>query len=65
MIAPGPGGGPATELLVFADAGHGISGKGYDPVVYPGMDGDPAATAHAQARVGAAAIVMFSRVRKL
>jgi len=54
--------GLATQLLVFPNAGHGISGTGYEPAVYPGVDGDPGANAHAQASVRAAAIAMFARV---
>ena len=49
-----------TEALIFPDAGHGLSGDGWEPTAYPG-EADPAATAHAQVAVRRALFRMLDR----
>lgn len=50
-----------TTLLTFAGAGHGLSGSGWDPMMYEGQEPQGAATAHAQGEVARATLAMFGR----
>ncbi len=52
--------GRATTVLTFPDAGHGLSGSGWDPQNYPNLAASPAATAHAQIAVQKAALELFA-----
>jgi BAAT / Acyl-CoA thioester hydrolase C terminal len=53
-----------TAALVFPNAGHALSGSGWEPTNYPGIDADAGANAAAQAAVRTAMLAMLGRVLK-
>ena len=53
--------GLSTTVLTFPDAGHGLSGSGWEPENYPRMASSPMATAHAQMAVRKATLDLFRR----
>lgn len=56
--------GMQTVVLTFADAGHGLSGSGWEPQNYPGVESSAAATAHAQVIVRSAVLRLFGKALK-
>lgn len=53
-----------TVVLTFADAGHGLSGSGWEPQNYPGFETNAAATAHAQVIVRDAVLRLYAKALK-
>lgn len=50
-----------TTVLIFPDAGHGLSGSGWEPENYPRTASNPMATAHAQVAVRKATLDLFAK----
>lgn len=54
-----------TTLLTFPDAGHGLSGTGWEPMNWPGADAAPGSTARARAEVRAATLALFAQALRV
>lgn len=50
-----------TKVLTFPDAGHGLSGSGWEPENCPRTASSPMATAHAQVKVRKATLSLFAK----